>query len=70
MWCRVMDKRERQKVQCCELGKTYIKWAYEDKECGPDRWGWCLGFYSSGDITLENIEYCPFCGRRVPDNEE
>lgn len=50
---------------CCQLGKDLIFWKEQSFLCGPEHRGWVIALYAPDDAFYENINYCPFCGRRL-----
>lgn len=53
---------------CCPEARAIVEWRAFDNFCGPDRGGWCVGVYSSGDVSYTNIAFCPFCGEKLKED--
>lgn len=56
------------KPGCCESGDSSISWEvpparWQDCE-GPAKEGWAVPFT---DHCLVNVDYCPFCGKKLPE---
>jgi hypothetical protein len=50
---------------CCVRGNLFITWQMPGKNGhseGPDREGWAMPL---ADYFLANVNYCPFCGKKL-----
>lgn len=54
------------RLGCCDKGDAYIRLREADAMDGPEETGWCLTLHGAYDLARENIELCPWCGRKVP----
>lgn len=50
-----------QKSTCCEMGNIYIKYLKSNINYGPESDGWSF----DRDQSAVNINYCPFCGKKL-----
>ncbi len=50
-----------QKSTCCEMGNIYIKYSKSNTVYGPENNGWSF----DRDQSAVNINYCPFCGKKL-----
>ena len=57
-------------VDCCGLGTSHIHWAEADDICGPGVDGWVVYMYIGGFVYKPNINFCPFCGQKLYEEDE
>lgn len=52
---------------CCLSARQFKAISYREAEPGngPEQDGWCIGFWSAGDVYFDNVKYCPYCGSRL-----
>lgn len=52
---------------CCERADRYIRIFEADAMDGPDHKGWAVALQGQYDAVRENVGFCPWCGKPVPE---
>lgn len=55
-------------LRCCDV-EDFLQWREASELEGPESDGWTIQFTGEmyGDSTYVRVNYCPFCGKKVPD---
>jgi hypothetical protein len=58
-------------VNCCFKGRKFIRFRTPEPFVGPEKEGPTLDIVDPDDLEpyYENVNYCPFCGKKVPQEE-
>lgn len=63
----LLDTQDMQaRPTCCAMADEYIRICEPDTLYGPDRKGWALTLHRTSDPVRENVSFCPWCGKGMP----
>jgi hypothetical protein len=55
---------DSKKIDCCKRGAEVIEWCDKNNFNDLEESGFVIALHG-WDVYFENVNYCPFCGKRI-----